>query len=155
MVNNFSVLTGKALLLLLVAFVFHTAYDDGYYVLAMLLLFFFVLPKMSTCVTRNIRTLQAYIWLFVEVGADYTILSRKIKVCRCNIAVLHNKAFKLLRVLVFSYTGSALFLVCFKIFMIWDYSWVMHAATQLIFLVMGAALCIILRPAKNGNFSCS
>lgn len=51
-----------ALLLLLITLVFFSFYDhNGYYLLSLMIMYFFMLPKIMTSVGRNIRVLDAQI----------------------------------------------------------------------------------------------
>jgi cation transport ATPase len=52
-----------ALILLLSTLLFFSFYNEGYYFLSLMIMYFFMLPKIFTSITRNTRALQTQLLL--------------------------------------------------------------------------------------------
>eukprot|EP00026_Physarum_polycephalum_P003808 Phypoly_transcript_03824.p1 GENE.Phypoly_transcript_03824~~Phypoly_transcript_03824.p1 ORF type:complete len:766 (+),score=217.76 Phypoly_transcript_03824:263-2299(+) len=132
-----------ALVLLLSTLLFFSFYNDGYYFLSLMIMYFFMLPKIFTSITRNTRALHTHMLL-----ARYANIELNTEPVLAKI-----KMFKALRTAVILYLGSILIISSMKIIMWWFVVWVTFCVSELVTIVMVVAVCYLTRPRENGVFS--
>jgi len=132
-----------ALVLLLSTLLFFSFYNDGYYFLSLMIMYFFMLPKIFTSITRNTRALHTHMLLarYANVELNTDPILAKIKM------------FKTLRTAVILYLGSILIISSMKIIMWWFLVWVTFCVSECVTICMVVAVCILTRPRENGVFS--
>jgi len=131
-----------ALLLLLSTLLFFSFYNDGYYFLSLMIMYFFMLPKIFASITHNTRTLQAQMLLIRHANheADTRPLFEKVKM------------FRSLRLSIIIYLGSILMVSSVRIIMLWFLYWINWCLSEAVVLIMVVTVCYLLRPRPNGVF---
>eukprot|EP01113_Clastostelium_recurvatum_P032379 TRINITY_DN4155_c0_g1_i2.p1 TRINITY_DN4155_c0_g1~~TRINITY_DN4155_c0_g1_i2.p1 ORF type:complete len:506 (-),score=129.38 TRINITY_DN4155_c0_g1_i2:28-1545(-) len=131
-----------AITLLLATLLFFSFYNSTYYFLVQLILYFFMMPKIFTSITRNTRALHAQILLIRPANHATT-------------APLHAKIrmFKILRTAVILYLGSLLLVSSMKIIMAWFLVWINYCASESASLIMFVLIVCLLRPGPAGVIS--
>eukprot|EP01112_Ceratiomyxa_fruticulosa_P012220 TRINITY_DN3376_c0_g1_i1.p1 TRINITY_DN3376_c0_g1~~TRINITY_DN3376_c0_g1_i1.p1 ORF type:complete len:578 (+),score=69.77 TRINITY_DN3376_c0_g1_i1:571-2304(+) len=132
-----------SLVLLLCTLLFFSFYNEGYYFLSLMIMYFFMLPKIFTSITRNTRALQTQLLMsrLIRSDADVDPLVRKMKM------------FKVLRTAVILYLGSILMVSSMRIVMFWYIFWVYYCAAEVVSLIMVFVVVFLLKPNERGVFS--
>lgn len=132
-----------ALVLLLSTLLFFSFYNDGYYFLSLMIMYFFMLPKIFTSITRNTRALHTHMLLARYANVELNTIPILAKI----------RMFKALRTAVILYLGSILIISSMKIIMWWFLEWVTSCVSELVTIVMVVSVCLLTRPRLNGVFS--
>jgi hypothetical protein len=132
-----------ALVLLLSTLLFFSFYSEGYYFLSLMIMYFFMLPKIFTSITRNTRALQTQLLVMRYATAE----------AATEPLIAKMRMFKTLRTAVILYLGSILMVSSMRIIMLWYLLWVNYCVSELIALVMVSVVAFLLRPRENGAFS--
>jgi len=132
-----------ALILLLSTLLFFSFYNDGYYFLSLMIMYFFMLPKIFTSITRNTRTLETQLLLISQANMDVETQSLYHKI----------RLFKTLRTSVVIYLGSILLVNSMRIIMVWYLDWFNYAMNEVVVLMMMALICFILLPYNRLLFT--
>lgn len=133
-----------ALVLLLATLSFFSFYSDDYYFLSLMIMYFFMLPKIYAGVTKNIRSLETQIWMANNVRLPDLPLSafnRKLKM------------FKVLRFAVVAYLGSILLINSLRIVVVWYWDWINVTTNEFISLILIIVIVHVLRPGPDGVFT--
>jgi cation transport ATPase len=125
-----------ALILLLSTLLFFSFYNDGYYFLSLMIMYFFMLPKIFTSITRNTRALETQLLLITSANVQLETESIHQKI----------KLFKTLRTSVVIYLGSILLVNSMRIIMIWYLDWFNYVLNEMVVLLMMCLICFILLP---------
>jgi hypothetical protein len=119
-------------------------YSDDYYFLSLMIMYFFMLPKIFSSITKNLRALEAQIWMANNVqlpDTPLTAFQRKLKM------------FKILRGSVIAYLASILIVNSMRIIVIWYWDWINAVVNEVITFVVVAVIANILRPGDDGVFT--
>eukprot|EP01114_Cavostelium_apophysatum_P015325 TRINITY_DN4147_c0_g1_i2.p1 TRINITY_DN4147_c0_g1~~TRINITY_DN4147_c0_g1_i2.p1 ORF type:complete len:471 (-),score=51.59 TRINITY_DN4147_c0_g1_i2:63-1475(-) len=135
-----------ALVLLLATLLFFTFYNDGYYFLSLMIMYFFMLPKIFTSITRNTRALEGQLFLLSHANGanrhnDEQAIREKIKL------------FKYLRSSVIIYLACILLVNSMRIVLIWYLEWLNYFLNELVSLIMTLLICFILLPRNAPLFA--
>jgi len=100
-------------------------------------MYFFMLPRIFTSLTQNLRSLENQLWL--------------IENARLNLDITPNitekaRLFKILRTIVMVYVGAILLVNSLRIVLLFSMPWINTINNEFISLGMVLALCILLRP---------
>ena len=124
--------------------IFFSFYSDEYYFLSLMIMYFFMLPKIFSGITKNFRSLESQIWMAESVqlptealGTFYTKLNM----------------FQVLRGTTISYLGSILLINSLRIVIIWYWDWVNVLINEVISLGILVAIAHVLRPGRDGVFT--
>jgi hypothetical protein len=132
-----------ALMLLLSTLLFFSFYNDGYYFLSLMIMYFFMLPKIFTSITRNTRALETQLLFIMQSNTD----------TETNGIVQKIKLFKTLRSSVVLYLGSILLVNSMRIIMIWYLDWLNYVMNEIVTLLMVSTISYILLPHHRALFS--
>lgn len=132
-----------ALILLLATLLFFSFYNDGYYFLSLMIMYFFMLPKIFTSITTNTTILEAQILMTgrAQTDNDATSLLQKLHL------------FKTLRTSVVVYLGSILLVSAMRIIMVWYLDWFNFVMNELVVVLTIALVSYILLPHNHLVFS--
>mmetsp|Transcript_17478 Transcript_17478/g.25998 ORF Transcript_17478/g.25998 Transcript_17478/m.25998 type:complete len:515 (+) Transcript_17478:566-2110(+) len=138
-----------ALVILLSTLFFFSVYNEGYYFLSLMILYFFMLPKIFHSVTLNTSSLHAYLTvlngqLLQQQDEESVQQTRRI------ISALHVKlkVFRMLRSSIILYLCFILIASALRIVMVWSLEWITVAINELVVLFMVLLVCIAVRPAR-------
>ncbi|EAL68286.1 hypothetical protein DDB_G0278227 [Dictyostelium discoideum AX4] len=120
---------------------FFRFYNDIYYFLSLMILYFFMMPKIFTNITKNLRILYSH-----------SILSRYIN----NLEQVNNlsekkRVFTNLRTSVVLYLGAILFVNSLRIVMVWSLYWLAFTLSEPIFILMISFLCYSFKPNNTSQ----
>jgi len=133
-----------ALVLLLSTLLFFSFYNDGYYFLSLMIMYFFMLPRIFTSITRNARGLEAQLLIFSQansLNADLSPIRQKLKL------------FKSLRTAVVLYLISILLVNAMRIVMIWYLEWFNYILNESVVLLMVCFISYIFLPHNDPLFA--
>jgi len=133
-----------ALALLFAALVCFSFYSDDYYFLSLMIMYFFMLPKIFSSVTKNVRNLETQVWMAQNVqlpALNANAFSRKLTM------------FRILRAAVVTYLATILLVNSLRIVLIWYLDWINVAVNEIVALAIVAVLTHILRPGSTGVFT--
>jgi len=134
-----------ALVLLLSTLLFFSFYNPGYYLLSMMIMYFFMLPKIFTSITQNVYALRAQILMLEE-------MQRVQQNREQNLASFRKKLrlFLSLKTIVIIYLVTIL-LVSFVRMMIGIYSldWLNSFINEIVSLFVVISIFWMIRPQAN------
>lgn len=133
-----------ALALLLATLVFFSFYSDDYYFLSLMIMYFFMLPKIFSSITKNLRSLEAQIWM-----------ANNVQLPDVPLAAFHRKLrmFKILRGSILVYLASILLINSMRIVIVWYWDWINVAISEVVALAVVAVIANVLRPGADGVFT--
>jgi len=133
-----------ALILLLSTLLFFSFYNDGYYFLSLMIMYFFMLPKIFTSITRNSRALETQL-----------VMVNRSNLTEQEIDGVHKKIrlYRMLRSSVIMYLGSILVVNSLRIVMVWYLDWFNYLLNEVVVFLMMYIICFILRPSNTALFS--
>eukprot|EP00027_Filamoeba_sp_ATCC50430_P006466 CAMPEP_0168546728 /NCGR_PEP_ID=MMETSP0413-20121227/3653_1 /TAXON_ID=136452 /ORGANISM="Filamoeba nolandi, Strain NC-AS-23-1" /LENGTH=417 /DNA_ID=CAMNT_0008576925 /DNA_START=566 /DNA_END=1819 /DNA_ORIENTATION=+ len=134
-----------ALILLLSTLLFFSFYNDGYYFLSLMIMYFFMLPKIFTSITRNSRTLETQHMIFAHANMTNQMRAVEDKM----------KVFRSLRTAVVIYLGCILLVNSLQIVMVWYMAWFAIVLNQVTILCMVSYISYLLLPFRTNLFSIS
>ncbi|KYR02842.1 hypothetical protein DLAC_00310 [Tieghemostelium lacteum] len=123
------------LLFLLSVLLFFSFYNDVYYFLSLMILYFFMMPKIFTNITKNIRVLESHL-----------ILSRYMNSNSQANYQLKKRVFKFLRSAIVLYLGAILFVNSIRIVMVWWLYYISYCVSEPMSVVMLLFLLFTFRP---------
>lgn len=132
------------LFLLLFTLIFFSVYNDGYYMIAMMIMYFLMMPKIYTSISENIRILGIHQWLAQNFQLGQIPL---------DAIVTKIRFFKRLRIFATSYVVVVLLSNCVRIFVSWRLEWIAIIFQEFIALIMLAILAFMIRPQSSALFS--
>lgn len=125
------------LLFLFLSLTFFSIYNDGYYMMAMIILYFLVMPKLFFNITEIIRalTLQLVIVQTLRLGNEP---QRAIK----EVILFY----KVIRIATLFYVVSTLLASGTRIFMAWYFEWITILSGEIISLIMLTIIAYFISP---------
>jgi hypothetical protein len=133
-------------LFLLGALVFFSFYNNGYYLLSLVILYFFMLPKIFTGASQNVRLLYAHIVIMTreqpEENADL-ILTLRAKM----------RMFEVLRTTVMIYLTLVLFVIGSKILLPYKLNWLTYLCFEALVFIVFVTVAFILHPSRSRVFA--
>ena len=133
-----------ALCLLLGVLSFFSFYSDDYYFLSLMIMYFFMLPKIFSGITKNLRSLESQIWMAENVHLPEVSLGA----FRMKLSM-----FQILRISTIAYLGAILLINSLRIVIIWYLDWVNVLINEFISFCILATITYILQPGANSVFT--
>jgi len=131
------------LAVVLAALLFFSGYNIEYYWLTLLVMYFFILPKVFTSLTEMMSTLEGQIRILSQFP-NLATLAQDLRTKKVTLASI--------RSIIVSYFIAVLLINCLiKMLISWTYTWVVVAINDLVSYIMYASFCYFLRP-RNGLF---
>lgn len=125
------------LFLLLFTLIFFSVYNDGYYMIAMMLMYFLMMPKIFASIAENVRLLRVHEWGLRNFGVGpISMESVQTKM----------QFFIRMRILTVTYVVLILISNCMRVFTSWHLEWVSIVIHELIAIAMLAILGFFIRP---------
>jgi len=140
--------TFVALLVLLSTLLFFSFYNTEYYWLSLILMYFFMLPKIFTSISHNIRMLDAQITMFSQPthGIETEHFTRILSAKRVMFSKIRN-------CLVGYLISMLLINSLVRVLLLWEYAWVSKVADEVVVLVMFTFVSFHLRPSLHVFFT--
>ncbi|GAM17345.1 hypothetical protein SAMD00019534_005200, partial [Acytostelium subglobosum LB1] len=132
---------GVIMIMLISVLLFFSFYNDIYYFLSLMILYFFMMPKLFTNFTKNLRKLERHITL-----ARLTGNARSSIICNTK-----KKAFIYLRSAVIVYLGGILLTNSMRIIMVWFLYWTTFCVSEPMTILMLGFLCVTFRPFRSNT----
>ena len=132
-----------ALMLLLCALLFFSFYNPGYYLLSLMIMYFFLLPKIFNSISQNVHALRAQILMLEEVQRVQN---------RDALASFRNKlrVFQFIRNTVVVYLLAILAVSIFRMLVgPYNLDWLNYFINELVSLCMVLVVIWIVRPQPN------
>jgi len=126
------------LVFLLSVLLFFSFYNDVYYFLSLMILYFFMMPTIFTNITKNIRIVESHAILARFMENQITMENIRLK----------KKVFRYLRTTIVLYLGAILFVNSMKIIMVWFLFWISFSISEPISILMISFLCFTFRPTN-------
>ncbi|KAF2069041.1 hypothetical protein CYY_009639 [Polysphondylium violaceum] len=126
------------LVFLLSVLLFFSFYNDVYYFLSLMILYFFMMPTIFTNITKNIRIVESHAILARFMENQITMENISLK----------KKVFRYLRTTIVLYLGAILFVNSMKIIMVWFLFWISFSISEPISILMISFLCFTFRPTN-------
>lgn len=125
------------LLFLFLSLTFFSIYNDGYYMMAMIILYFLVMPKLFFNITEIIRALKIQL-LIVQTLRLGNEPQRAIK----EVLLFY----KVIRISTLFYVVSTLLASGTRIFMAWYFEWITIMSGEIISLIMLGIIAYFISP---------
>lgn len=128
-----------AMVLLLATLIFFSFYNDGYYFISLMIMYFFMIPKIFTSIGRNCRILRTQLMFSPHRSntLNSLIVSKKIQL------------FKHLRTGIAIYLGAILVVNSIRIVMVWYLDWVNYLLNEVVVLIMLNFISFLLSPQRK------
>jgi len=133
-------------LFLLGALLFFSFYNNGYYLLSLVILYFFMLPKIFTGASQNVRLLYAHIIIMTREQPDENadlILTLRAKM----------RMFEVLRTTVMIYLSLVLFVIGSKILLPYKVNWITYLFFESLVFIVVLTIAFILHPSRTRVFA--
>src|SRR5690348_12579188 len=101
-----------------------------------MIMYFFMLPRIFTSISRNSRALEAQLLLYNQTNRINEVPSIRTKL----------KLFKTLRNAVVTYLVSILIINAFKIIVVWYLGWFEVLLSEIVVLLMMCSISYVLLP---------
>jgi hypothetical protein len=123
---------------------FASFYSDDYYFLLLMAMYFFILPKVYSGITKNIRSLETQIWM-----------ANNVNLADLPLQAFHRKMrmFRTLRAVVVIYLGTILLVNSLRIVVVWYWDWMNIALHEVIAVTLIIISLHCLRPGAHGVFT--
>lgn len=129
---------------LLVALSFFSFYSNDYYFLSLMIMYFFLLPKIFSGITKNVRSLENQIWMAENVQLPRESLN----------AFQHKlQVFRFLRGSVIAYLGTILLINSLRIVVLWYWDWINVLINEAVSFLIIAFVSVALKPGRGGVFT--
>jgi len=130
-----------SLVLLLSTLLFFSFYNEGYYFLSLMIMYFFMLPRIFASITQNMRALETQLLLLNQVN-NLDIVPLRLK----------SRLFKLLRASVVLYLIGILIVNAMRIVMVWYLEWINYVLNELVILLIIAVIGFLVLPNNSDLF---
>jgi hypothetical protein len=138
-----------ALFILVSTLLFFSFYNTEYYWLSLVLMYFFMLPKIFTSISQNIRTIDSHI-------STFTHRSQAVEGIQVYLSLLQVKRIMFVKIrtcLVVYLIAMLLVNSLVRILVTWDLLWISRLCDEAIVLIIVAYVAWNLRPALKIFFT--
>jgi len=139
--------TFVALLVLLSTLLFFSFYNTEYYWLSLLLMYFFMLPRIFTAISHNVRTLDSHVAAFEQTARASTTetAERFLEV----LAAKRNLFSKIRHCLVGYLVAILLVNSILRVLTVWELAWISRMSDEAVVFFIVAIILFLLRPSRK------
>jgi hypothetical protein len=138
-----------ALIILTSTLLFFSFYNTEYYWLSLVLMYFFMLPKIFTSISQNIRLLDAQIALFMRHTNELVDADRYLSLMKRKRFMFHKIRNSLVVYLISMLVVNSLV----RVLVAWDYLWITRLCDEVIVVLIVGYVAWNVRPSQNIFFT--